>query len=298
MAVAGMQAETPAASEEAVAVLGVTSGIPQNAGFVFVDGEYLTPPYTVTRRGDAIFVNRILVEQPVPWTALTAVVAAGMARQQEAAGDAAVAAQGGDFDDIFDIDDIFGDDDFVEVGGQDDFVEVVPAPKKPAAERVVRSIDDLFGDDDEAQVVNQPAALRMGGGVPQADADERLPATTDKELIKAREDLKSRLETQRRSIESGLEMGEIFLFSQKHGRINGTYGTARTLIKVLPDAMRYATSAQDMMQRLNNGGVYFLGVNQCIELYQHRLRFPLLQSRLKRIEQQERVAAELRRRKN
>ena len=55
------------ASEDAVADLGTTTGMPQMSGFVFIDGRYLRPPYTVSRKGDSIFINRQFVEQPTSW---------------------------------------------------------------------------------------------------------------------------------------------------------------------------------------------------------------------------------------
>ena len=59
-------ASLPEVPEAALEALGSTPGTPQNGGFVFVDGRYLPPPYTVTRHGNGIFINRIQVEQPVP----------------------------------------------------------------------------------------------------------------------------------------------------------------------------------------------------------------------------------------
>ena len=52
-------AELPEITDAAIAELGITLGTPQMNGFVFIDGRYISPPYTVTRKGNGIFINRI-----------------------------------------------------------------------------------------------------------------------------------------------------------------------------------------------------------------------------------------------
>jgi hypothetical protein len=63
----GARAQLSDMAEVAVEELGSTYGTPQMSGFVFVDGRYLPPPYTVARKGNGIYINRTLVEQPVAW---------------------------------------------------------------------------------------------------------------------------------------------------------------------------------------------------------------------------------------
>lgn len=55
--------EVPSSAKE----LGAMEGKSITNGFVFIDGEYLEPPYVVTRQGNGIFINDHLVEQPCPW---------------------------------------------------------------------------------------------------------------------------------------------------------------------------------------------------------------------------------------
>jgi hypothetical protein len=114
---------------------------------------------------------------------------------------------------------------------------------------------------------------------------------TPEELKKLKEDLKSSLDARRKSFEQALSRGEIYFFSQRHSRLNGNYGTARTLMGVLPSALRYAQSPQDLLQRLNQGNVYFVDFAICSALYKNKLTFPLLEERLKRIEEQEALDA-------
>lgn len=46
---------------------GVTGGTPVNRGFVFFDGQYVDAPYTVRRKGLAIFINDRMIVRPIPW---------------------------------------------------------------------------------------------------------------------------------------------------------------------------------------------------------------------------------------
>ncbi len=63
----GAQAFEKVPDEARLALKG-TRGKPVKAGFVFVNGHYLKPPYTVARYGTAIFINNEQVtDQIVPW---------------------------------------------------------------------------------------------------------------------------------------------------------------------------------------------------------------------------------------
>ncbi len=281
-------AALPEVPQEAVAELGVTSGVPQLNGFVFIEGQYVSPPYTVTRRGNGIFINRQQVEQPVSWVALggkpeplkravdadgdfeeVAPAGQGLAAPEPAPEPAALpaaepmppAAEG-----------------MEAPAGEAEAEAPAPAPAPAAAPRVVKSIDDLFSDDEPAVAAPAPVVAAPAVRSPQ-------------ELRRVREEVKLALDSKRKAYEAALEQGEIFFFGQGHGKVNGTYGTARTLLGVLPGALRQAQSPQELMQRLNQGGVYFLDLALCSALYRHRLVFPQLEERLKRIELQEQAEA-------
>jgi len=252
----------PEVPEEALAELGTTLGVPQNGGFVFIEGRYLPPPYTVTRRGNGIFINRIQVQQPVPWDSFSE--APG-----DTAGKKAVDADG-DFENV-------------------DAPAKEANPGAPAVSEVVKSIDDLFADDAE-----KPA-------IPANDATEepQAPARTAKaldpeEAKQKKEELRASLERLRKGYEQALAQGEVFFFSQRHNRVNGNYGTARTLMGVLPKALRHAESPQDLMARLNQGGIYFVDLGMCSALFRNKRTFPLLEERLAKIEEAEAKEAERR----
>lgn len=57
-------------TSEAITALGVTEGKAQANGFVFFDGRYIQAPYTVSRRGNGIYVNRFAVLESSEWATL------------------------------------------------------------------------------------------------------------------------------------------------------------------------------------------------------------------------------------
>jgi hypothetical protein len=106
-----------------------------------------------------------------------------------------------------------------------------------------------------------------------------------------KEELRAKIDGVRKGYELALSRGEVFFFSERHSRLNGNYGTARTLLGVLPSAMRNSQSPMDLMQRLNQGGVYFVDLTICSALFRNKMAFPLLDERLRRIEEMEALDA-------
>ena len=260
-------ADWPEVTEAAVAELGATPGTPQMNGFVFIEGRYIPPPYTVSRKGNGIFINRIQVDQPQPWP-LSAAPGAGPAANVPPVKKA-----------------LDADGDFEEVGTAADEAEPAvaaaePAAAEPAKPKTAQSIDDLFADDAPAKPA--PAAPVVAELAPE-------------DLTRQKEALVANLERLRKGYEQALIQNEVFFFGFRQNRVNGNYGTARTLMGVLPKALRQAQSPQELMQRLNQGGVYFLDQGICAAVFKNKNTFPLLEDRLAKIEEYE--ALELMKRK-
>ena len=256
-------APLPDVTDEAVEALGSVSGQPQMTGFVFIDGRYVAPPYTVTRRGNGILINRIQVEQPVKWPRGGG---AGTASAEPAP--KKTIDDDGDFEVVTD--------------GQ---AQAAPTPAK-----TVKSIDDLFADEDEDEPAAAPAAPAATATPTPAQAVTRLPEDIEREKAQTVE----AIERIRKGYEQALASGEIFFFGQRHHRVNGTYGSARTLMGVLPGALRQAVSPQDLQRRLQQGDVYFIDTAICSELFKNKTTFPQLESRLRRIEEAEALEAQKR----
>jgi hypothetical protein len=252
--------------EEAIEVLGTTVGTPQNSGFVFIEGRYLAPPYTVSRKGNGIFINRIQVEQPFGWTAET-LTPSTLATPKKAAEE----PKKKELEKIS----IFSDAP-VQEATVPPTNELVAVEEKPVAAPAGNTLDALF---------NEGPAKVTPEDNKEASGEKKAPPVILSQ--KQKDELRQKIDTMRQRFEVGLAQGEIFLFNYKYGRLNGTYGTAKTLFSVLPEAVRYAQSPQDLMARLNQGGVYFLDINACTDLYRNKLNFMVLSDRRRAIESAE-----------
>ncbi len=255
--------QLPEVPEEAIETLGTTVGTQQNSGFVFIEGRYLAPPYTVSRKGNGIFINRIQVEQPFGWTAETltpsAIAPPKKTAEEPKKKDPEKTS-------------IFSDAPAQEAPAPATN-ELVAAEEKPVDAPAGNTLDALFNE-----------------GPAKVNPEDKQEAPGEKKAApvilsqKQKDELRQKLDMMRQRFEVGLAQGEIFLFNYKYGRLNGTYGTAKTLFSVLPEAVRYSQSPQDLMSRLNQGGVYFLDINACTDLYRNKLNFMVLSDRRRAIE--------------
>jgi hypothetical protein len=257
-------AQLPEVPSEAIEALGLTLGTPKRKGFVFIEGRYISPPYTVSRKGNGIFINRIQVEQPIAWTA-------------EALTPSAISLN----KTVVDI--------------PEKAEEVNPSPLPPPFDTAtpVAVIDSgavATPPTTEGQVGKSLDALFDGPSTNNIVIDAPNPAGLEKKALpvgltqQQKDELRKKLDMIRARFELGLAQGEIYFFNMKHGRVNGTYGTAKALFAVLPEALRYSQSPQDLMARLCQGGVSFLDLATCTDLYKNKLNFMVLNDRRRLIE--------------
>ncbi|MBQ9431574.1 MAG: hypothetical protein IJU44_08475 [Kiritimatiellae bacterium] len=264
----------PEVTDAAKEAMGTTPGRMVLTGFVFVDGKYLPPPYTVSRIGNGIFVNRVQVEQPVPWTHFYP----------------PKADEKNDDDDFEEVDDNGGKADNAKPANGD-FEEVPETPAAPAAPQKnaaakVDDLDDLFADDDPPPA-NKPAA--------KPDAAPAAPQPA-RDIADEIERLKAALDKARATYENRLAKNDIYFFSTSHSRINGNYGTARSMLEVLPEALYAATSAEDLFARLRRANIYFLDERAVRVIFKNKQSYPMLKERRQRIRQQEALEAAKRKR--
>ena len=257
-------AQLPEVPSEAIEALGLTLGTPKRKGFVFIEGRYISPPYTVSRKGNGIFINRIQVEQPIAWTA-------------EALTPSAIPPSK------------------AVVNTPDKAEEVNPSPLPPpldtaAPVAVIDSGAVATPPTTEGQVGKSLDALFDGPSTNNIVIDAPNPAGLEKKALpvgltqQQKDELRKKLDMIRARFELGLAQGEIYFFNMKHGRVNGTYGTAKALFAILPEALRYSQSPQDLMARLCQGGVNFLDLATCTDLYKNKLNFMVLNDRRRLIE--------------
>jgi hypothetical protein len=258
-------AQLPEVPDDAVEALGVTTGTPKRNGFVFIEGRYIIPPYTVSRKGNGIFINRIQVEQPIAWNAET--LKPVLNPQPKKAEPPKKTAPEKEKPSLFDT------------TAESPALTAVPdsiiiSNETPAVAQVGKTLDALF---------DEPATNAPAG-------NEKNVAGSDKKAApvvltqKQKDEIRQKLDMIRARFELGLAQGEIYFFNHKYGRVNGTYGTAKALFAVLPEALRYSQSPQDLMARLRQGGVSFLDINTCTDLYRHKLNFTVISDRRRQIE--------------
>lgn len=265
---------------EAKGEFGITSGTPQMKGFVFIEGRYLDPPYTVSRVGNGLFINRIQIEQPVPWGRFKQETEKPGKDEKKPAAAAAPAAEPAPA-----VPAPAADGDFTDI------------PASPAAKSVTENLDELFGDPEEKKpaVAAAPAPAPAPAAAPAAEEDDE-PRRPARDIAAEKQRLLAYLEKTRRAYELGLSRNEIYFFSESHSRVNGNYGSARTMLDVLPDALKTARSADDLLDQLRSGGVYFIDLRMAGQLFRNKVVYPLLKQRRYRIRRAERIEAERRRR--
>lgn len=248
-------AQLPEVPEAAIEALGITEGTQQSRGFVFIAGRYLAPPYTVMRKGNGIFINRVQVEQPFSWPVEALMPSASLSIKKATEEPEKKDAE------------------------KDNILSA--APVREATEDSTNMTALAEGSPVEAQGGNTLDLLFNDASSNSAVEKKTSPVVLAQ---KQKDELRQKLDRIRLYFEAGLSQGEIFLFNNKNGRINGTYGTAKTLFAVLPEAVRYSQSPQDLMARLNQGGVFFLDGNACEDLYRNKLNFMVLSERRRDIE--------------
>lgn len=263
-------AQLPEVPAEAIEALGVTAGTPQNNGFVFIEGKYIAPPYTVSRKGNGIFINRVQVEQPIVWTAEVLTPAAVPHPKKSAEEPKKTEpVKPSPFADTPPETPLNAE----PAATNEASVAAGEKPAEPA--QAGNTLDSLFSD--------SPAKQPVEGAEKTEPAAEKkaIPVVLTQ---KQKDELRQKLDIMRQRFELGLARGEIFLFNYRHSRVNGTYGTAKALFAVLPEALRYSQSPQDLMEKLNQGGVYFLDINACTDLFRNRLNFMTISDRRRSIQ--------------
>lgn len=242
----------------AVAALNKTVGKPFSAGYVFIDGHYIKPPYTVERYGTVIRINGLQVTgEIVPWEEFVKTQAGVTVTKTEippAGGDAAPAPE--------------------------------PEPEPEVEEEEDEgesSLDDLFDDEPKPKKPAKKAAKR-----PAARPRPKRPTTvvnysfegsfTPNERSKA---LVGKINAVRTKLDSQLRAGGNFFFSARYSNVSGDAGTSRRIIEKLPDVMKRGTSREAFDQACRPAGLTFLPPALLDDLFRNRFDYLQLNERRK-----------------
>ncbi len=252
-------------------------GKPFTAGAVFINGKYLPPPYVVSRYGTAIVINGHQVTgQVIPWSKFRG------ARAAAAPGGAAPASAAkedtGKVEQATSLDDLFGDDD-ADTPSAAPAAPAAPAPAPAAAadDDIDDSLEDLFGDEPakpKAKKARPAPAKRPAPRVVQEQEDEG-PLEKFEHTSRTRQLLET-IDKQRTSIDRSLRSNHFFFFSPRYSSVGGNLRILGSMAEKLPDALKDATSAEDLFARMRKAGLGFVSMEVCTDLYANKLTFPSL----------------------
>lgn len=244
-------AKPPAA---AVKELGTRQGTANRNGYVFVDGRYIAPPYTVSRYGTVLRINGIQIcPEVVPWDEFIK-TQSGVTKQETTTGEVAAAPEPEpepepDFDDSDDsdtsLDDLFDDD---------------PAPKKPAS---------------------KPKRKASRPKPPKPTVKVSYSFDGDFELNDKSKALLEKINAARTRVDKHLRSGGYYFFGSGYSVVSGDAGAARHLMEKLPELMRDRTTRDAFVSGAFSAGLVNLPRPLLLELFRNRFSYPELLSRRK-----------------
>ncbi len=246
----------PAASLKA---LKATIGKPFKTGFVFIDGKYLPPPYTVARYGTTIRINGVQVTgEIIPWEDFIKTQEGVTMSKTESAAPAEPAAE-----------------------------EPEPEFEEEEDDDSDSSLDDLFDDEPAPKKVKKAAPKR------RAKPKPRKPTVTvsysfngqftPNEKTKA---YVARINKERTRIDKNLRSGGYYFFGSRYSAMSGDAGAARPLLEKLPDIMRDSSTPEAFRSALFSAGFSYFPRGLMTDIYRHRYEYPRLLERRKVLEEE------------
>jgi len=238
---------------DAVKYLKATVGKQFSAGYVFVDGKYVKPPYKVERYGNVIRINGIQVtDQVVAWDEFVKTQSGVTITKTEAP--AAPAAPEPEPE--------------VEEEEEDD--------DEPS------SLDDLFDDDPAPKKAKKPKKAKR-----KATPRPRKPATLvtytmegDFEPNDKSKALVEKINAVRTSIDSQLRSGGYFCFGSRYATVSGNASTAKLVLGKLPDVMKKSTTKEAFASSMRQAGLTFFPLSLNDDLFRNRFDYLQLAERM------------------
>lgn len=242
----------------AVTALNKTVGKPFDSGYVFIDGHYVKPPYTVERYGTVIRVNGLQVSgEIVPWEEFVKTQTGVTVTKTE-----------------------------VPAAGGDDLSGIAPEPEpEPEVEEEddgASSLDDLFDDDPKPKKTAKKPVRKTVRPKP------KKPATvvsysfdgnfTPNERSKA---LVAKVNAMRTRIDSQLRAGGNFFFSARYSNVSGDAGTSKRIMEKLPDVMKRSSDREAFGQACRQAGLSSFPPALLDDLFKNRFDYLQLNERRK-----------------
>ena len=219
-------------------------GKPIRTGMVFVNGHYLKPPYVLMRSGTALFLNHgiQITGQVIPWKSFLATQSGGAA--------------------------LFAPP-----------PSAAPArPRTVQPRKAAQSIDDLF--DDTPPPEPEPAA-------PTPDPTPAAPSATAAETAAAIATLEAsftpneqtrrmlqRINDRRSYFDRKLREGNVIFFGTRYSPVTVDTRLVRSLLAVLPEAIREADDGAHLFSILRGKGIAYLSREICDDLVENRADYP------------------------
>lgn len=258
LTVAATQAKTdfPHAPVAAVKTLKASVGKQFNAGWVFVDGKYIDPPYQVKRYGNVIKINDVQVTgEVVPWSAFIK-TQDGVKVTKTPSG---------------------------ETGAEP---EAAPAAEAPVVESAddswEDSLDDLF---DDGPAVKKPAKKQAAAPKPRPKKPSvTVSYTFDGEFVHndITKGYLERINRLRTKIDGNLRSGGCYFFSSEYPMVAMDAGAARHVLEHLPEIMKQSFDRETFAQKVHAASMPFSEV-AIDQLFKNRVDHFKLAARLRRL---------------
>lgn len=133
-----------------------------------------------------------------------------------------------------------------------------PQPAAPAQPRTVQNVDDLFAD------TPPPAAKAAApAAAPVVSDDSFTPNEQTRRMLK-------RINDRRSYLDRKLREGNVIFFGARYPTVSVEPRLVRSLLAVLPEAMREANDGAQLFAMLRGRGVNYLNREICDELVENR----------------------------
>ena len=245
---------------EAAKALGGTYGKPIDAGYVFVDGKYLAPPYKVDRVGTVIKINGVQVTgQVIAWNEFIKTQSGVTVSKTE------TPAAGGD--DLFDDapasePEVEEDDDDDDSSALDDLFDDDPKPKKKAAKK-------------PAKKRAAPRPKKPTVTVSYSLEGDFVPNEKSRELVK-------KIAARRKAIESKLLNDGLICFGSRYTSIQCDKLAAKRILEKLPEIQKQHKDPAQFTQAVRAAGLVYLSEPCINDLCRNRTDYYQLMERRKK----------------